>query len=75
MGFDGNNATSKVTALHNGGYVKKKKRKVNLDLEAWAKGCVELGDMNLNVASEDIISGNQSENITIELVTRGEKKK
>ncbi|MGG0308227.1 hypothetical protein ABEY43_06125 [Priestia megaterium] len=72
MGFDGNNATSKVTALHTGGYVKKEKRKVNLDLEAWAKGCEELGYLNLDVANEDIIPGNQSENTTIELITRGE---
>jgi len=73
MGFDGNNATSKVTALHNGnGYVKKPKRKVNLDLEAMAAGYASMGNYNQEYANSVIVSENDSENTTIELVTRGE---
>ncbi|WP_310876947.1 hypothetical protein [Priestia megaterium] len=48
MGFDGNNATSKVTALHTGGYVKKKKRKVEgIDHSAMAQGYMDMGKENL----------------------------
>ena len=74
MGFDGNNATSKVTALHTGGYVKKEKKKIKLDLDAMAAGYASMGDYNQEYANSVIVSENQSENTTIELVTRGEKK-